>query len=47
LIVGVVLDKEIRTVKDPKKPIMPENWRLELVQNIGIVQKCVPGIKID
>ena len=37
LIVGVVLDKEIRTVKDPKKPIMPENWRLELLQNIKAV----------
>ena len=37
LIVGIVSDKEVRTVKDPKKPIMPEEWRTELVENV----KCV------
>ena len=37
LIVGIVSDKEVQTVKDPKKPIMPETWRYELVKNV----KCV------
>ena len=37
LIVGIVSDKEVQTVKDPKKPIMQESWRFELVKNV----KCV------
>ena len=37
LIVGIVRDKEVREVKDPKKPIMPEDWRFKLVENVKSV----------
>jgi len=41
LIVGIVLDKEIRTEKDPRKPIMPEEWRFKNVEAIKYVDYVI------
>jgi len=39
LIVGVDSDKLIRETKDPRRPIIPENERLDLIRNLGFVSE--------